>query len=298
MHNLRMKIGALLGVMDEVALLPRCIAHLKRIGIDRVLALDGGSTDGSLALLQAHQGEWLQVMSMPPATLADSDLAADFETDQAQSSGCDWVICLDADELWLPASGALRDSSQWHDSGVELITVRRFNVVPSLDADPLPAVVTPAQHADLWLFAGQIANFREHLELEPETRWVSNAPKAKIAVRPDRIGKLRTGWHSAIGPGGAKLRRQASRDIIAAHLPFTTPARFRQKVNNIRRLLVDHPQYFAPDGAWHWRRWAELDSAEAIDREFSLQCVPPDEKAGLCQSGAILSAQALLQSLP
>jgi len=298
MHNLCMKIGALLGVMDEVALLPRCMAHLKRIGVDRVLALDGGSTDGSLELLQARQGEWLQVMSMPPATLADSGLAADFETEQAQSSGCDWVICLDADELWLPASGALRDSPQWHDASLEMVAVRRFNVVPSLDADPLPAAVTPAQHADLWLFAGQIANFREHLERQPDTPWVSNAPKPKLAVRPDRIGKLSTGWHSAIGPGGAKLRRQASRDIIAAHLPFTTPARFRHKVDNIRRLLADHPQYFAPDGAWHWRRWAELDSPAAIDREFALQCVPPSEMARLRQAGAILSAHALLQSLP
>ena len=54
------------------------------------------------------------------------------------------------------------------------------------------------------------------------------------------------------------MRRAVALEIIIAHLPFTTEARFRRKLENIREVFAYHDEYFGLDGAWHWRHWLEL----------------------------------------
>ena len=49
-----MSILALLGVLDEVELLPHAMEHLRRIGVDRIIALDAGSTDGDEHVRPTH----------------------------------------------------------------------------------------------------------------------------------------------------------------------------------------------------------------------------------------------------
>jgi hypothetical protein len=170
-----MRIGAMLGVMDEAALLPRCVDHLYGIGVDHIVALDSGSRDGSLEWLQARQGDRLTVISVPATAAADPETAADFETRCVRSSDCDWMICLAVDEFWLPATASLRDCRQCLDPTVDVITVQRFNVVPDGRQDPLPAVLGPSEYPALWLFARRIPGFRELMAQQPQTAWIDNA---------------------------------------------------------------------------------------------------------------------------
>jgi hypothetical protein len=52
-----MRIGAHLGVKDEVELIEGAIAHLRAIGADLIIACDMGSTDGTLDIFEKHRGE-------------------------------------------------------------------------------------------------------------------------------------------------------------------------------------------------------------------------------------------------
>jgi glycosyltransferase involved in cell wall biosynthesis len=292
-----MKFGALLGVMDEVELLPRCLEHLYRIGVDRVVARDGGSTDGSLELLRSMAGERLTLVELGEDEKRDPDICSTREAEDAQAIDADWILFLDADEFWLPASGSLHDGPQWHDTSIDVIQVPRYNVA-LVPAGPLaPATLTPEHHDALWMFARAIPNFRRHLQERPLTPWITGVPVAKFAARPGRLGIVEAGWHGVQGQDGAVLTRQPARDVIAAHLPFTTASRFAQKVANIRRMFATYPDCFPPNQAWHWRRWAELASDEAVRNEFELQCLSDAETAALRDDGTIRNAHQLLQAL-
>lgn len=292
-----MRIAALLGVMDEVELLPRCLEHLYRIGVDAVLARDGGSTDGSLELLLSLQGERLRVERIGEDEIGDHVLCSRREAEAVRSLEADWVVFLDADEFWLPATGSLRDGPQWHDEAVDMIQVQRYNVALARSGPLAPALMAPQGYAETALFARAVPHFRKHLQEQPLTPWITGVPVAKFAARPGCLASVDVGWHGAQGRDGKPIRRQPSADIVVAHLPFTTESRFRRKVDNIRRMLSSHPECFPPDSAWHWRRWAALPSASAVEHEFALQCLSDAELAALRADGALRSAAELLPPL-
>lgn len=291
-----MKAAALLGVMDEIDLLPRCLEHLARIGVDEVIVRDGGSTDGSLPWLRARQGARLRVEPVGPQEIADPAACARRDAELARSTGADWVIFLDADEFWLPAGGALLDGEQWRDEALHAISVPRFNVALGQEGPLMPQAPTPDTYADIWLHARAIAGFRRHLEEHPQTPWITGVPVAKVAVRPGKVHALDAGWHGARSVDGAAVAAQGARGLIAAHLPFDSFARFRNKVDNIRAMLAAYPDTFAPNEAWHWRRWAGLETAQALECEFDRQRMADAELEALRAEGALRSAAQLLRA--
>src|SRR5262249_44263751 len=105
-----MRIAAHLGVKDEIELIEASIAHLRAIGVDLIIAVDGYSTDGTAEVLASHRGEdfwFVQMNYLEPVDGARSWL--DRNLDLVKQAGVDWAIFLDADEFWLPASGSLKD---------------------------------------------------------------------------------------------------------------------------------------------------------------------------------------------
>lgn len=289
-----MKAAALLGVMDEVDLLPRCLEHLSRIGVDRVIVRDGGSTDGGLQWLQARQGDRLRVQPLSAEEMRDPAACSRRDVELLRSTGADWVIFLDADEFWLPATGSLLDGAQWHDEAVHAIRVPRFNIALGPQGPLMPPAPTRDKYHGTWMFSRAIADFRQHLENEPLTPWISGVPVPKIAVRPDRVHGMEAGWHGALDAGGGAIAMQLAQGLIAAHLPFDTADRFRRKVDNIRKMLATYPDAFAPGQAWHWRRWAGLESDTALEQEFARQRLTDAELAVLRDDGALRSAAQLL----
>lgn len=287
----------MLGVMDEVDLLPGCLEHLYRIGVETVLARDGGSSDGSLELLRSLEGDRLRVVRVEEAEIGDPALCSLREAEAARSLDADWVLFLDADERWLPAAGSLHECAGWQDDSVGLVQVQRFNVALMRSAGPALPAITPDRYAELQMFARAIPDFARHLDREPLTPWITGVPVSKFAARPQRLGSVDLGWHGAQGRDGAVLGCRPARDAIVAHLPFTTASRFRRKVENIKHMFATHPDCFPPGSAWHWRRWSGLESDAAIEREFELQCLSDADAARLAADGSLRSAADLLESL-
>ena len=289
-----MKIVAVVGVMDERDLLPDCVRHLYDIGVDEVVVRDAGSTDGSLDWARAHQGPRLRLAPVGEDEKTQPAIWHAREREIAEITGADWVLHLDADEFWLPATGRLRDSAQWQDEALDLIQVPRYNVALGQGGLDLPWPPTPAVYERLWLFARPIPEFRQHLETHPLTPWITGVPVPKIAVRPRHLGSLALGCHDAQGRPGQPFARAVSQDIVTAHLPFSHYPRFARKVANIRALFAAYPERFPPGTAWHWRRWAVLEGEAALQAEFALQQLAAPEWAELQASGALQSARQLL----
>jgi glycosyltransferase involved in cell wall biosynthesis len=283
------KFAAVLGVKDELELLPECMSSLARIGVERVFAIDCGSTDGSREWLGAHAGDHFEVHDFDDR---DADAAAweRLNLRLACGSGADWVLFLDADEFWIPATGRLSGCAGLSDSDVH--QVPRYNVPLGMEGALAGPRGVPGPADELLLIVEPVPDFRSRLASEPELPWIRGVPAPKIMARPDRLAGLDDGGHAMRGHQGAELRLRIPDDLLIAHLPFTTADRFQRKLDNIRRVFEIHDDYFGEHLAWHWRRWLALADADAAAprREFQRQAFDAQTLQRNRESGVVASA--------
>ena len=285
-----MKVVATLRVKDEVELIEQCIGHLREIGVDHIIACDMNSTDGTYEALQSYRSDkdfWI----VPLRDLVEDE--ARVLTALVKSARADWVICLDADEFWIPATGSLRDCAALPTADV--IMVDRYNI-PVGPAGPLmPAELRPPHYGDLLLLAEPVDDAQSYLRQNASVSWIWAKAEPKVMARPKRIKALEYAGHDVFPADSTRLRRSTADDLFIAHLPFTSRARFHRKVENIRRTISAHDAFFDGAMAWHWRRWLTLAEQGRLDEEYDSTVFTADAIAALRQQGSIRSAAEILR---
>jgi len=289
-----MRIVAVVGVLDEVDLIEGCVDHLGRIGVERILLNDRGSTDGTLELASS-------LARVVPIDVhhAGVDDSVDLSTwsrpqlDWARSVNADWVLFLDADELWLSASGSVEQ--QLAAAKAHAVLVRRYNVVVTVEGPRLPQLITPDSLEDLDVYVEPTTVPDDPEAADSHLRWIRGTPMPKVAARPQSVMELDAGHHGARLADGLEEAPDTATGLLIAHLPFTTFERFERKVRNIRETIRRYPDFFVGKRAWHWRRWATL-SDSGLRREFDAQVVSQHELESLRTRGSIRSAAELLRS--
>jgi glycosyltransferase involved in cell wall biosynthesis len=288
-----MRIGAILSVKDEVELIEQAILHLRAIGVDRIIACDMGSTDGTYELMARYRSDgdfWLTRLS--------DQLQDNFETWSrvvialARSARVDWVLYLDADEFWLPASGTMKLCQGLAE--VDLWTVPRFNVPAGADGALFPVHATPDRYRDIPLIVEPPA---QAAPTGPEMPWIMDQPEDKVLVRPEMMEAVSWGGHDIIPPAPLRLRRTVARDVLIAHLPFTTKARFSRKIDNIRKIFATHDKAFGAAMAFHWRRWLDLQDQGLLETEVDASLFTPASLTRLRAEGRLSDAASMLARL-
>jgi SAM-dependent methyltransferase len=259
------RIAAVIGHSDDPDLLEKCIRHHLRIGVDHVfvsLNKDGAAA----AALSVHP----QVRAGDPVVFARQDpflfLSAAMEQ-VVEWANPDWVLFADTDEFWLPRSGRIGDTQGLADR--DLILTQRYTM-PLLrgpdggigepdfeDAYKLPIVIAREPIDDAYIGG----DFR--------TPFVMGIDAPKLLVRPQVVQRVGTGGHNILARD-PKLRWHMPDDLLILHAPFTTEARFRRKIDQIRATFDGHGNRFNPRQAWHWRYWLSL-SDEELSIEFQRQ---------------------------
>src|SRR5688572_22322026 len=220
-----MKIAAILGVKDEIELIEPCIAHLRAIGVDRIIAIDAGSTDGTLEVLLESRSDEFRVHQLSDRD-PDPEAWRRLTIELTHGAGADWVLYLDADEFWMPAGGSLRNCRSLADADV--LRVKRFNVPLGPEGLMTPGHGVPCGYADVSCIVDAISDFRSHLKQNPETPWIRGVPVPKIIARPQLVHHVTDGGHDAFPSAGTTIRKKEPPDLLIAHLPFTTLSRFQR----------------------------------------------------------------------
>lgn len=288
-----MRIAASLSVRDEVELVPLAISHLRRIGVDLIVACDMGSTDGTFEFLESQRSDddfWL--FRLNDEEPDNSETWSRAQVALLKSARADWAIFLDADEFWLPRSGCLAACEAL--SGSDVLTVSRYNVPVGDDGPFVPGVMSADRYDEVLCFAQDVADARGFLRDNPNRAWTTLRTAPKVMVRPDVVGTIRPGVHDIWPTDARPLRRCMPPDVVIAHLPFTTPARFRRKIGNIRRMFGVHDVAAGKGQAWHWRRWLDLEDRGLLEEEFAKGVLTEDEIIRLRAEGLICSAADLL----
>jgi len=281
------RIAAHVGLKDEAELVEPCLEQLYAIGVDYIVATDMGSRDGSVEILRTRTDSTrfrlVECDDREPGALSDWMARS---TRLMRESGADWAVFLDADELLLPREGDLRRCLANVDADVLLVD--RFNVPLTDEGLDLPCPLMPWSYGQLSLVVDPVPELELQVDANPPIPWSRGVPIPKAIVRPGSIHEVMVGGHDAVGLEGVPLRRERARDMVMAHLPFTTRERFETKVTNIGRALQSDKKFF--EGiAWHWKRWAAAWERGELDEEFRRQVFTPELMRQLRADGAVVT---------
>lgn len=288
-----MKIVALLGVKDEVELIRTSINHLWSIGVDLIIAFDDGSTDGTVEVLESLKTKddlWLvHVDREEPWREAITEA---WRLAFARRAQADWILFLDADEFWIPATGSLRDCASLDNS--DILTVDRFNVPLTRRGALMPVELSPSSYEELFLCTETIPDFHLYIEQHPKVPWILGQPIVpKVMARASVISTVSAGGHFVEPVGDRPPRRAQPSDLLIAHVPFTSFARFERKARNMVSIIQQCPDFFSGYVGWHQQRWASMFESGKLREEFERQVFGEALMNNLLEAGVVRSASVL-----
>ena len=249
------------------------------LGIDMILAMDHGSTDGSRELLEryakTHPVVWFPIPERNITKYSPADELAALARDRY---GADWIIHCDVDEFLCTSGGDLR-------------TILARARPGRADADQ-----RAAPHDDRRSAAGRTAgDAGAHLADRPgrgadsrtTVSWDLPAPFAFLEVGGHLI--VRAAAFDRYGPG-AHVGTTTSGlsgtvdDLYILHYAMRGFESLRIKVRNTASWLESN-RHLEPGMCWHWRRWIHLEEQGRLREDYDQQFVSPERARELVQQG-------------
>ena len=115
---------------DEADILESMLRFHLAQGVDRIIATDNGSVDGSLEILQRFERRGQLTLLQEAEQTHDQAVWVTRMARMAAAMGADWVINSDADEFWWPQQGNLNSTLAQLPESVEGLLVDRTNFLP------------------------------------------------------------------------------------------------------------------------------------------------------------------------
>jgi glycosyltransferase involved in cell wall biosynthesis len=221
-------IAAVMMVKDEADIIEAQVRHLFAEGIDRLIVADNLSSDGTGEILAELAAEL-------PVTVQVDDEVGYWQSQkmtalahQAGSVGADWVVPVDADEVWWSPQGSLADVLRSTTAAV--CAAEAFEHVPQPD-DP------PGPFAAPW-------------------RRSTPQPNRSVAFRYQPSAGIAQGNHSVWGVDGARDDNL----LRISEFQYRSFDHFVRKVRN-GKAAYDATTLHPLEGA-HWRRLGALSDDE------------------------------------
>ena len=254
-------IFAVMMVRNEADILRVNLLYHLASGIDHILAIDNGSTDGTADILDEFAATRRVHVFSRPGPFYQADATTEFAR-EAFLRGARWVLPIDADEFWHVPGGRLRDILD-DSADVGALEADVVNFVQQREQDVLtphalltmtrrvPAPVGGSGEAAELVESGYIS----FVECRYPPKYVS---RATIAMR------MGQGNHSACATGGPVRKTSA---IVCLHAPLR--ARAGLEVGKIQpgRKADEVDDYLR--ACWHLRRWRRLVDEGGIDAEWA-----------------------------
>jgi len=255
-----MKIFGVTLVRSEADIIALTIRYHLQLGLDRVLVLDNGSSDGTNEILASlaqadnriqwrrHDGEFQQ---------------AELITGLAQEAfraGADWIVPFDADEFWHAPLRPFREVLATTDAGALRAQVinyiqRREHLKRTPEAlltmtRRAPRVIGPPDRGRSLVEAREIA----YVEAMYPLKWICRA-SASLEFDP--------GYHSA-----KNLERgpETTLELVCLHAPIRSRDTLLQKAaQSLRLKAAGRP----PDDGWHIHRVWSLLEGDLLEEEWA-----------------------------
>jgi hypothetical protein len=251
------------------------------LGIDLILALDHGSTDGSRETLADYARNrpvvWFPTPERDISKYSPADMLASMARDQYHA---DWVIHCDVDEFLCSGGDDLRTVlAKAERDGVTQVIIDRHNMTALM-----PDTGQRAMQSHILRVEKPIElNYDDRVSGDLPVPWLFSKDAPHLAVRTSALVEYGNGAHSAtLSWGKAELSDQ----LFIQHYPIRGYDEFEQKVRNTEDWLASNKHLEQdPLWAWHWRRWIRLRAEGRLREDYEAQFIPPTRAQELVREG-------------
>ena len=282
------------GVVDEADIVKDFLEYHLGLGVEKFVATDVGSTDGTLDILCDYErsGHLHLTRFHDPSVRAENrDWLSAMAYRARDTYRASWCLFCDPDEFWVfpetDAPGYLAAAPS------PVVIFPRYNMVPTCAND-----------------SGEVADFREFdlvarraLEFFYDTQMVGKpggveallwdyAPDIirfvapKVAARSDVIRAVVPGFHDVVAADPSIVRHRETRGYVG-HFQARNAAQFANKARLVADYIAVNPPSVDRHSSRHWVRLAALYNHDMIYQEFARQILSREEVAARLREGVI-----------
>ncbi|MHB1130995.1 MAG: glycosyltransferase [Chloroflexota bacterium] len=246
-------------VRDEVDIIEVNIRYHLSLGVQRLLIIDNGSTDGTRSILE-HLSESDSRVSWRPddGPLHPSQLTTALAR-EAFCLGAKWIMPIDADEFWYPTGISLGQLLEATDAGALSVQVVNFvqRREQRLSAPGALGYVTMRVAEPV----GPVEAC-ERLVSEKKISYVQAVCPIKWLSRASAALTIDGGNHSVQGFVGPS---RCCPQLTVMHAPLRAMSVLKAKAEHGRHVVEAG---FLSGDSWHLRRWWQLEQQGELDDEW------------------------------
>ena len=277
MHN--KKIVLFTAPADQGDILDDFLAWHLDLGVDLILALDFGSTDGSRELLDQYSRtgrvKWFPLPERDMTKYSGGDALAALARDRYEA---DWIIHCDVDEFLCTRGADLRTIlADAERDDVTLLGVPRL----SMTGAPLQLGQRATQALTLRIDRPVTLTYEQQISGDLPVPFIFVDVGGHLIVRASAFDEYGPGAHTATVTWGAS--RTSDRLHILTY-PIRAFETLQKKVHNTAAWLDDNT-HLPPIWGWHWRRWIALNEEGRLREEYDAQFVSPERAQELVREG-------------
>lgn len=247
-------------------------------GVDLILALDGGSTDGTRDVLERYARTNRVVwFALPERNMTKYSIADELAAMARDRYDADWIIYCDVDEFVCTHGKDLRTVlAQCDREGITVLDLPRR----TMTGPPIPAGRRATEVLTLRIDRTVVPTAEQQISGDLPVPYAFVEVGGHVAIRAAAIGAFAVGMHSATVNWGTS----ATSDLYILHYAIRGYEELRQKVRNAEKWLEDNPHL--PLGwGWHWRRWIQLEKAGRLQEDYDRQFVSAARATELVADG-------------
>ncbi|WP_186587210.1 glycosyltransferase [Synechococcus sp. A15-28] len=265
---------------DEADILESMLRFHLAQGVDRIIATDNGSVDGSLEILKRFERRGQLTLLQEPEHTHDQAVWVTRMARMAAAMGADWVINSDADEFWWPEQGSLKSSLTQVPESIKGVLVERTNFLPPVRniADKTPFY--------------QRQTLRERVSRNS----LGKPLPPKLIHRAHAGIEISDGNHGA-GVDGTPISAIENAGIEILHVPIRSYAQLERKIRQGTEALQRNKRVSAGIGD-SWRKiYANHLSQGTLPAYYDSLRPKPAALAAQLVRGELIDDRRLLKAL-
>lgn len=273
---------------NEAEIIRETITHYLDQGIDRVIAIDNGSTDGTSDILDDFVRAGVAEVILRTGGFDQASWGSELVRLARDRHAPDWVIAPDSDEFIVAPGGETLAAHLARHPAAQVIECHRVNLFPTRE-DFLAGRWRDAPLYRSRLVAQQPNAFHDAATPSAFPYFLYGA-LLKVIFRPAHFKSLMKGAHLVeLDPPA----RRAQTGLVMWHVPMRQPDRFAAAIE--RRIPVLDRERHMLNLSNHYRRWARM-LRDAQARGAGIEAVLPDilpdaaQMAEFAQAGIVARA--------
>lgn len=252
-----MKIFGITMVRNEADVIRLSLLHHLGLGLDRILVIDNGSTDGTTDVLERLSWDDPRIQWRPDPGPYQQSVALTALAREAFHQGADWVVPFDADEFWWVRSGGLRTMLTQTSAGALRTPLVNFIQRRDQVVATEPGLLTMTRRVP---WAVRVHPRRVEAR---QFAYIEAQIPAKWLFRPTEEVVVTQGNHKVTGFAGTS---EAAFGLAVLHAPLRGRADLERKADHGERALASGSP---PEISWHLKRWARLRAAGDLEAEWA-----------------------------